>query len=113
MLVPWLLAGSLGVLMLYLWGFTDHWAAWHNANLLLFSPLCLLLLPGAWRAARGRDGGRMFRTILATVATSAAFALLLKLAWPSSQANAPWIALLLPVHVALWHVLGRMPRERA
>ncbi len=56
MLLPWLLVGLLGVLMLYLWGFTAHWAAWHNANLLLFSPLCLLLLPGAWRIARGTRG---------------------------------------------------------
>ncbi len=113
MLAPWLLVGSLGVLMLYLWGFTDHWAAWHNANLLLFSPLCLLLLPGGWRVARGRGSSRWFRIVLAAIAAGAVIALLLKLALPSSQSNAPWIALLLPAHLALWHVLGRVPRVRA
>ncbi len=113
MLAPWLLAGCLGVLMLYLWGFTAHWAAWHNANLLQLSPLCLVLLPGGLRIARGRDGGRWFRLGLATVAAGAVLGLLLKLVLPSSQVNLPWIALLLPMHLALWHVLGRRTRGRA
>ena len=44
-------AALLGLLMLFIWFGTAHRAGWANQNLLLFNPLCLLLLPGGWRAA--------------------------------------------------------------
>ncbi|MFC7301281.1 DUF4105 domain-containing protein [Cognatiluteimonas weifangensis] len=103
----WLLGGLLGALMLFLWLGTAHRAGWGNENLLLFSPLCLLLLPGGWRLARGRDGGRLFRGVLSTVTLGAAGALLLKWILLFSQANQPWIALLLPLHLALYVRLRR------
>jgi len=97
----------LGALMLFLWLGTAHRFAWANENLLLFDPLCLLLLPGAWRIAGGKTPGRPFRIVLAVVAAAAAAALLLKWVLLQSQANAPWVALLLPLHLALWSGLSR------
>lgn len=49
----WLLiTGSLGWLLLLVWGFTDHAAAHPNLNLLLFSPFAVLgLWPGLRRLA--------------------------------------------------------------
>ena len=100
--VFWLLCGILGALMLFLWFGTEHRFAWANENLLLFDPLCLLLLPGAWRMMAGRPPGRWFRGLLLVVTIAAAGALLLKWVLLFSQVNQPWIALLLPIHLALW-----------
>lgn len=96
----WLLCGVLGVLMLFLWCCTAHWAGWENHNLLLYGPLCLLAVPGGWRIARGRPPGRGFRPALALVAGAAVLALLLHLAG-GLQDNLRWIALLLPLHAGL------------
>ncbi|HTL13947.1 MAG TPA: DUF4105 domain-containing protein, partial [Thermomonas sp.] len=43
----WLLCGLVGLVLALGWAFTEHRALWANRNLLLFDPLCLLLLPGA------------------------------------------------------------------
>lgn len=103
----WTACAVLGALMLYLWGFTAHRAGWANHNLLLFNPLCALLLPGAMRLLRGREPGRLFRTLLLVVAWLAVLSLFLLWLPLQPQRNAPWIALLLPVHLALWWRLGR------
>lgn len=103
----WLASGLLGALMLFLWLGTEHRFAWANENLLLFDPLALLLLPGAWRLARGRAPGTWFRRVLAAVAVLAVVALLLKWVMLFSQVNEPWIALLLPLHLALHAGLRR------
>lgn len=108
--VAWLACGLLGALMLFLWLGTEHRFAWANENLLLFDPLCLLLLPGAWRLAGGKTPGRSFRNVLALVAAAAAAALVLKWVLLQSQVNEPWIALLLPLHLALWSGLSRRRR---
>lgn len=105
--VSWLAAGLLGALMLFLWFGTQHRFTWANENLLLFDPLCLLLLPGAWHLARGKAPGRSFRIVLALVAAAAAAAFVLKWVLLFSQVNEPWIALLLPLHLALWSGLSR------
>jgi hypothetical protein len=97
----------LGVLMLFLWLGTEHRFAWANRNLLLFPPLCLLLLPGAWRIARGRAAGALFRWTAWLVALCAVLALFLNWLPVVPQRNLHWIVLLLPVHVALAHVLTR------
>lgn len=103
----WLLCAVPGLLMLFLWGFTAHRAAWANHNLLLFSPLCLLLLPGAVRLLRDRVPGRLFDVVLTLVAIGAALSPFLLWLPVQPQRNAPWIALLLPAHVALWWVFSR------
>lgn len=103
----WLACTVLGALMLYLWAFTAHRAGWANHNLLLLNPLCALLLPGAVRRLRGRDPGALFRAVLLVVLCVAVFALFALWLPLQPQRNAPWIALLLPLHMALWWRLGR------
>ncbi|MFZ5638086.1 MAG: DUF4105 domain-containing protein [Pseudomonadota bacterium] len=100
-LLFWSVAGLLGLVMLLLWIGTEHRFAWANRNLLLLSPLSWLLLPGAWRLLRGRAPGRVFRIALGAIVVGvvlAPFALWLPL---TPQANAHWVALLLPIHAAL------------
>ncbi len=103
----WLLCTIVGGLMVFLWTATEHTFAHGNHNLLLFNPLCALLLPGGWRIARGRAAGRVFEVVLPIVATLsviAAFVLWLPVA---PQHNAPWVALLLPLHLSLLVALRR------
>ena len=102
----WTLLGLLGLLMAFLWCCTAHRGAWANHNLLLFSPLCLLLVPGAWALLRGRDTSRFHRGVRIAVAAGAILALALQLL-PATQAQAPWLALLVPIHLAF-----ALPRRR-
>ena len=107
----WTFSTIAGGLLVFLWGFSDHHAAWANRNLLQLSPLCLLLLPGAISLLRRRAPGRLFRITLWAVAMLSVAGLVLH--WLSLQAqyNIQWIVLLLPVHAALAWVLGRrLPR---
>ena len=97
-----LICGLAGLILLGLWLFTAHQAAWHNENLLLFSPLCLLLLPTWWRTSSARRAiPKLARRIAALIALLAAFALFSKILSTFPQANLPWILLLLPGHLAL------------
>ncbi len=71
-----LILGIAGLVLAGLWLFTDHVSAWRNENLLLFNPLCLLLLP-VWLAAfRRRWQPSAFAKRIATI-----IALLAALAW--------------------------------
>jgi hypothetical protein len=97
----WLFAGLAGSLMAFLWFGTEHFAAHGNENLLLLSPLALGLLPGGWRVLRGREGGRLFRILLWTLAGLAAVAAFLKFLPFRPQHNVEWVLLLLPIHLAL------------
>ena len=99
--VFWLLCGLLGGVLAMAWGFTEHRALWANRNLLLLDPLCLLLLPGAWTLLRGRDPSARFRVLLAVVAAIAALAVVPLWLQVLPQRNGHWIALLLPIHLAL------------
>jgi hypothetical protein len=96
--------------MVFLWGLTAHRFAWTNHNLLLLNPLCLGLLPGAWRIARGRDGGHVFRALLWIVTALALLAPFLLWLPALPQRNAHWIALLLPVQLVFAAVLLRTGR---
>jgi hypothetical protein len=44
-----LFAGILGMTLLLNWAFSGHPDGWHNANLLLFWPTDLMLIPLGWR----------------------------------------------------------------
>lgn len=101
----WTACALLGGVMLFLWLGTAHGFAWRNQNLLLFNPLCLLLLPGGWRIARGRAPGRLFGWVLGAVVLCGIAALFLHWLPVLPQRNAAWLALLMPVHVALWFAL--------
>lgn len=99
--VFWLLCGIAGLGLAALWGLTEHRAIWGNENLLLTNPLCLLLLPGAFALARGRLPPRWHRSVLLCVALIAGVALFLKTLPFRIQGNGDWIALFLPIHLAL------------
>ncbi len=103
----WTLGGIAGVLMVFLWGFTTHRFAWANHNLLLLSPLCLALLPGTWRIARGSEGGRLFQALLWAMTVMILLAPFLLWLPAQPQRNAHWIALLLPLQLAFASVLLR------
>ena len=104
----WSLCSAVGLVLALAWAFTEHQAVWANRNLLLFNPICLLLLPGAWRLLRGRAPSQRFGQVLLVVAVIAAAACvpLWLQAWP--QRNGAWIALLLPIHAAFaWALASR------
>ncbi|HET8942016.1 MAG TPA: DUF4105 domain-containing protein [Rudaea sp.] len=95
--------GLGGCVLIALWTLTDHVAAWHNQNLLLLDPLCLLLIP-AWLRSAGRhwQPSRFAKCLSIGIATLAALTVLLKLApLLAHQDNRFWIAVLLPIHLAL------------
>lgn len=92
-----IIAGFAGLLMLALWGLTEHRVAWANANLLLFNPLAWLLIPAAWR-----QQARPWQQALAWgLMALAGFALLANLTSLVPQRNLPWILLALPVWLAV------------
>lgn len=97
----WTVAGLAGLTLAFLWLGTAHVAAHGNENLLLLSPLCLALLPGAWARLRGREPGRGFRPLLWLVAGGAAVAGFMKFLPFLPQQNVEWVLLLLPLHWAL------------
>ncbi|MFT4178577.1 MAG: DUF4105 domain-containing protein [Thermomonas sp.] len=96
----WLACGVLGLILALGWAFTDHVALWANRNLLLLSPLCLLLLPGGFALLRGRRPSPRFRALLIAIALLAALACLPLWLQVLPQRNGYWIALLLPIHAA-------------
>ncbi|HZF98099.1 MAG TPA: DUF4105 domain-containing protein [Pseudoxanthomonas sp.] len=107
LLIPlWLACGLAGLVMAFLWGFTEHWAAWGNRNLLLFNPLCVLLLPAAVAVLRGRSPARWQRRLTVLVAACAALAWFLHWLPLALQYNQTWIALLLPIHAAIAYVFA-------
>ena len=105
-----LICGLAGLILLGLWLFTAHQAAWHNENLLVFSPLCLCMLPTWWRVASAQTfTSTLARRVAILIAVLASFALFSKILSTFPQANLPWILLLLPSHL----VLARMAALRA
>ena len=108
-----LLCGIGGLLLLFLWFGTAHQSAWRNENLLLLSPLCLLLIPAV--ATFGRAVPRAARIgvrVAWIVAVLAAFALFSKILPWFAQANLHWILLFLPIHLAIALAVTR-ERSRA
>ncbi|MFN3310791.1 MAG: DUF4105 domain-containing protein [Thermomonas sp.] len=102
----WLLCGLLGLVLALGWAFTEHQAMWANRNLLLFNPLCLLLVPGGLALLRARTPTPRFFNLLVAVAVLALLACLPLWLQLYPQRNGHWIALLLPIHAALaraWH----------
>lgn len=97
-----LLFGLGGLVLIGLWGFTEHQSAWRNENLLLLNPLCLLLLPtwiGAFR--RGWSVSPRAQILAWAILFCAAVGLFLKVLPSFVQANLHWILLILPIHLAL------------
>jgi len=91
-----------GGLLLFLWLFTAHEAAWRNENLLLLNPLALLL----WRF---RDGV-VARAAALIMAAGLVSAFVLKL-FPGAQWNYDMMIWLVPAQVALLCVWYREARR--
>lgn len=103
----WLLCALLAALMLFIWLGTEHHFGWANRNLLVFSPLCALLVPGAIQLIRGRVPGRWFRLLLWVPVATAVVAGFVHGLSRFPQQNVHWILLVLPVHLALAWAWGR------
>ncbi len=101
------LAGLVGLLLLALWTLTSHQATWANANLLLFNPLALLLLPTLWRARRGFAASRFIDGVIAAQLLSMIAAVALHLLSGNVQQNQPWLLFALPSWLALAWSLRR------
>lgn len=91
----WLICGFFGLLLAVLWGWSDHWAIWSNENLLLLDPLCLALPVVWWRAPRIAWG------LASLIAAAALLSLVVRTLPGLYQSNLAFIALALPVHLAL------------
>ncbi len=103
----WILSGLIGAVSLFIWFGTEHHFGWANRNILLLNPLAWLLIPGAWRALRGREPGPMFLWVLLVLVACGVAALFINwLSFPP-QDNLRWIGLILPIHLAMawifWH----------
>ena len=109
--LTWAVAGLAGALMLFIWFGTAHRFGWANHGLLLFNPLCWLLLPGSVSLLRGRVPGTWFRLLLWLVAALPLFALFAYWLSALPQRHLHWIVLLWPVHLALAWTFGRHPRR--
>ena len=105
-----LVLGLGGLVLIALWMFTEHISAWRNENILLLNPLCLLLLPAWIGSFRARWRPSVFAQRLGfAIAAFACLAFFLKVFPAFAQDNRFWIALLLPLHVALAMVLNVRP----
>jgi hypothetical protein len=93
--------GLGGLVLLAIWLLTEHWAGYRNPNLLQFSPLCLLLLPG-WIGARRADWQQStrHRRLSIAIAIGGVIGLGLSFFGPGA-ASRHWIWLALPVLIAL------------
>jgi hypothetical protein len=96
-----LIAGVLGTVLLALWTLTTHYAAWNNANLLVFNPLAFAMVGGAWRTRNGTDGGRLARTLVGLQVGAAVLGVLLHLLPGGTQQNQPWLLFAVPVWLAI------------
>jgi hypothetical protein len=97
--------GLLGLILLSFWLFTDHKAAYANANIFLLAPWSVVLAGGGVGTALGRPASvRKAFWVVATAAGFAAIGVIAK-AFPGvSQDNLALVAFLLPVWMGL--VLG-------
>lgn len=108
-----LVVGLGGLILIALWALTDHISAWRNENLLLLDPLCLLLLPAWIGAFRSTWYPSVFAQRLGiAIALFACLAFFIKVLPAFPQDNRFWIALLLPLHVALALSLARVRGHR-
>ena len=97
-----LVFGVLGFILLSFWLFTDHKAAYANANILLLAPWSVLLAGYGVGAALGRPAAlRKAFWIVAAAASFAAIDVLAKLIPGLSQDNLAIGAFLLPVWLGL------------
>jgi hypothetical protein len=103
-----LVLGLLGLILLALWGFTNHKAAHANANILQCAPWAVALVVLAVGVARGRPRAtRLAFSLAASAALLSAIGLLAKLLPGTPQDNASFIALFLPIWIGMALGLGQ------
>lgn len=99
--------GLLGVLLAFLWTFTDHEVAYRNENLFQLNPLALLLMVAIIALLLRKEWGvRMAGTLSIVVGGFAVLGFILQPFPGFHQANGEIIALFMPTNIALaWTVL--------
>ena len=107
----WSLAAGLVGLILILVLFTDHTFMYWNANIFLLTPLSLPLVALAPIGLSRRGGSRAAARISLAVVVLAVLGLVAEITPAFRQGNGIFLALVLPVHVALWWTLRAAPRE--
>jgi hypothetical protein len=95
------LAGIFGTVLLALWTLTTHYAAWTNANLLVFNPLAFGMVGAAWQTRKAVVYGRLARILIPVQIAAAVLAVLLHLLPGTVQQNQPWLLLAVPVWLAI------------
>lgn len=101
-----LLAGAVGLVLVFLTAATEHWAGWYNLNAAYYNPLAWLAIPAVWAVARGRALRRVHRVILCALPLVAVIGVLAPL-W---QDNLHHLLFWLPAHGALaWSALALQP----
>lgn len=104
----WLiLVSTAGVVLVGLWGWTDHAIAYANENLFQFTPLAIpLVLLVPLLAYGARWAARPAAWLMLAVAGLSLLGLLVQLLPGLDQANGEVVAMALPVHLGLaWAVL--------
>jgi hypothetical protein len=112
------LAGGIGIMLAFLWWFTDHATSAQNENLLHANPiglaLAVALLAVVFGAHRARPSARWLAVAMAGLSL---LGMVLKLLPAMYQVNGEVIMLLLPAHIGLalgaWHATGRAAARSA
>ncbi len=102
------LIGLCGVIGLFFWLFTDHWAAWRNENLFGYSPVALplvLLVPLLMR--RSKRAGRLAMKLAMIVAISTILGIVAQVLPWLNQVNGEPMALVLPINLAMAYAVWR------
>jgi hypothetical protein len=103
------LAGFLGTILLALWTLTTHYAAWRNANLLVFNPFAFAMAGAAWRSRLGIDGGRLMRTLVGIQVGAGLIGLVLHFLPGIPQHNLPWLLFAIPVWLVIATIMVACP----
>jgi hypothetical protein len=114
-----IVAGIAGVLVTFLWGFTNHADTYRNENLLQLNPVSLLLaaflIRLMWKRRRSsgdRDSGRLGALRVATIVAGASILGFLIQALPRiDQVNGDVIALAMPLHLGVVLLLFALPNK--
>ena len=103
--------GFLGLVMLCLWLFTDHRAAYANANIMQLGPWAVVLFGYGIGVALGRPRAtRRACAVVLSLAVLAAAGIPCKLLPGLNQDNWPFILFCLPTWLGLWRGLAPLAR---
>jgi hypothetical protein len=99
------------LILVGLWAFTDHTAAYRNENVLQVSFLALCFIRWGPRAVSNPTAGRRAWSVALVIVGLSALGLLLKLFPPFFQVNGEIIALALPIHLGVAAGVWRLRRS--